>query len=64
LRLRELSDGRRSDDELMRAASEIERASGLMRRRRFLAGVTSSCITDTGDVKVVRWITGPVPGAS
>jgi homoserine kinase len=54
LRLRELSDGRRSDDELMRAASEIEGHPDNAAASLF-GGLTSSCITDTGDVKVVRW---------
>jgi homoserine kinase len=54
LRLRELSDGRRSSDELMRVACEVEGHPDNA-AAAFFGGLTSSCVTDAGDVQVARW---------
>lgn len=55
LRLRELSDGPRRVQELVRAACEIEGHPDNAAAALF-GGLTSSCVTDAGDVRVARWI--------
>jgi homoserine kinase len=54
LRLRELSDGRRSSQDLVRVACELEGHPDNA-AAAFFGGLTSSCVTDTGDVRVARW---------
>lgn len=54
LRLRELSDGRRSPQDLVRVACELEGHPDNAAAALF-GGLTSSCVTDSGDVKVARW---------
>jgi homoserine kinase len=54
LRLRELSDGRRSPQDLVRIACELEGHPDNAAAALF-GGLTSSCVTDSGDVKVARW---------
>src|SRR5205085_11592574 len=58
LRLRELSDGRRSPEDLLRAACGVEGHPDNAAAALF-GGLTSSCVTDTGDVKVARWTWPP-----
>jgi homoserine kinase len=54
LRLRELIDGRRSAEDLVRAACEIEGHPDNAAAALF-GGLTNSCVTDSGDVIVARW---------
>ncbi len=54
LRLRELADGRRSMKELMRAACELEGHPDNVAAALF-GGLTTSCVTELGDVAVARW---------
>ena len=54
LRVRELIDGRRSVHELMRVACELEGHPDNAAAALF-GGLTSSCVTDAGDVRVARW---------
>jgi homoserine kinase len=54
LRLRELSDGRREPQDLVRAACELEGHPDNAAAALF-GGLTSSCVTDSGDVQVARW---------
>jgi homoserine kinase len=54
LRLRELSDGWRSPQELVRAACELEGHPDNAAAALF-GGLTSSCVTDSGHVQVARW---------
>jgi homoserine kinase len=52
--LRELSDGRRSPEDLVRVACELEGHPDNAAAALF-GGLTSSCVTDSGDVQVARW---------
>jgi homoserine kinase len=54
LRLRELIDGRRSAEDLVGAACEIEGHPDNAAAALF-GGLTSSCVSDSGDVSVARW---------
>jgi homoserine kinase len=54
LRLRELIDGPRRLEELVRAACEIEGHPDNAAAALF-GGLTNSCVTDSGDVIVARW---------
>ena len=54
LRLRELADGRRPMKELMRAACELEGHPDNVAAALF-GGLTTSCVTESGDVAVARW---------
>jgi homoserine kinase len=54
LRLRTLSDGVRPPAEIMRAAYEVEGHPDNAAAALY-GGLTSSCVTDGGDVEVVRW---------